>query len=408
MSRGVGALAAIMLIAAAGCSVSTPGTAVKAPGGPPPTAVDVNLLGSGNFPTQPAPPLGIAGSPSQGAAIDARRMANNVVGPWEVDPSLATPSPVRALVLTDAGAIGIIEPSGVAPAAQSHNFINGFASDRQGPGQQRLMNAVLRFADPASAAAAAADMAKAATTQQPTPARAVSIPGHPDASATTYSYNADGGEPTPITVVSYTAHGTYVLCQTAQAAQIDTAAALIAATLDTQGPLIDQFAPTDPTKFAELPRDPTGLLAHTMPAPTWPEGKDAIPANPKVGLYDAHAAPHLLDDPPSVGTALAGAGVVLVSYDQTIVYQTHDAAAAAQLTIDLADARTAQATGKQIEGVDFMPPSRCVQTERPEDPSQSQYNCYAPLDTYAIEVHAADATAARQEIAAQYKMLLAK
>ncbi|MBV8346209.1 MAG: hypothetical protein JOZ49_01345 [Mycolicibacterium sp.] len=399
----------MMSAAAVGCSLAVPGAPVKAPGGSPPGAVDLNLLGSGNFPTAPAPPLGAAGSAPAGALIDARRMADNVVGPWEVDPSLVTPSPVRAIVLKDAGAVGLIEPNGVAAAAHAHNFINGFASDRQGPVELRLMNAVLRFADAPSAAAAAADMAQAETSQQPNRPEPVPIPGHPDTLATTYSYNAYGGDQRPIMVVSYTAHGPYVLCQTAQANQIDIAAGLIAKTLDLQGPLIDRFSPTDPMKFADLPADPAGLLAHTMPFPTYPEPSTSVPTNPNVGIYQPHGALHFQDDPPGAAAALTTAGVQAVSYNQTFVYQANDPAAAAQLAQDLANSMLqTQPSATPIGAVDFMPTSRCLQSDSPEAGGPAHYYCYAPAESFTIEVQAADATGARQETAAQYKMLLAK
>jgi hypothetical protein len=402
---------AVVLAAAVGCASAVPGTAVRAPGGPPPGAVEVNLLGTGNFPTKPAPPLGTAGSPARGALIDARRMAGSVVGPWQVDPGLVTPSPVRALVLANPAAVAVIEPAAVAAAAQAHNFINGFASDRQGPDQQRLMNAVLRFADSASAAADAADMAKAAATTQtgPTPPT-VPIPGHPEALASTYSLSSLGGDQHPVTVVSYTPHGAYVLCQIAEADQVADAAALIGKTLDLQAPRIDQFAPTDPAKFADLPADPTGLLARTMPAPDWPpDPTDTRPPNPKIGIYQPDAALHFQDDPPSAAAAFFTAGVQVMSYNQTLVYQARDPAAAAQLAQDLPDlVLQIQPTAAPIDGVDFMPTSRCVQSQRPGGDGQTQYTCYAPVDAYAIEVHAADPTGARQEMAAQYKMLLAK
>ena len=399
----------ITLAAAVGCSLAVPGAPVKPPGGPPPGSVDVNLLGSGNFPTVPAPPLGTAGSPPQGALVEARRMANDVVGPWEVDSSLVTPSPVRAIVLKDAAAVGLVEPAGAAAAARAHNFINGFASDRQGQPQQRLMNAVLRFADAPSAAAAATDMAQAATVQQPNHGQVVSIPAHPDTLATTYSYNAYGGDQRPIVVVAYTPHGAYVLCQTAQVDRIAAAAALIAKTLDLQGPLVDQFSPTDPVKFADLPADPTNLLAHTMPAPSWPEPSIVAPTNSNVGIYQPHAALHFQDDPLSAANAFSTAGVQTVSYYQTLVYQARDPAAAAHLAMDLADSvLRLQPSAAPVDAVDFMPGSRCVQSERPQANNQSQYSCYAALDTFTIEVHAADATGARQQTAAQYKMLLAR
>src|SRR5271165_2769451 len=234
-----------------------------------------------------------------------------------------------------------------------------------------LMNAVLRFADSASAAAAAADMARVATIPQPGPAQpTVSIPGHPNALAATYSYNSYGADQHPATVISYTPHGAYVLCQTAQADHADAAAALIAQTLDIQGPRIDTFAPTDPAKFAAL---------------------------------------HFQDDPLGAAAAFSTAGVAAMSYNQTLVYQARDPAAAAQLAQDLADlVLQLQPSATPIGGVDFLPTSRCVQSDRPGGNGQRQYSCYAPADSLTIEAHSADATGAPQETAAQYKMLLAK
>lgn len=394
--------------AAAGCSLSVAGAPVKAHGGPPPGAVDISQLDSGNYPTDPSPHLGTAGAPLEGALIEARRMANNVVGPWEVDPSLTTPSPLRAMVLKNAAAVGLIEPAPVAVAVQAHNFINGFSSDRQGQSQQRLMNAVLRFADPFAAAAAAADMAGNAASVQPSdtqPVAKVAIPAHPDALASTDSH--DGSIQYIATVLSFTAHGPYVLCQTAQAGDIDTATALISRTLDIQGPLIDQFAPTDPTKFADLVRDPTGLLARTVRYPTWPEPEGSVPANPKVGVYEPHAALHLQDDPPSAAAALSTAGVQAMSYYQTIVYQARDPADAAQLATDLANsALQLQPSAQPADGVGFMPTSQCLQSDGGESSGhQLRYYCFAPVGTFTIEARAAQLKSAHEQIAAQYKML---
>jgi hypothetical protein len=405
--RALPALAVMTLVAAAGCSLSVPGVAVKASGGPPPDAVDESNLVTGNYQTTPAPPLGAAGSQGAGALIDSRRMANNVVGPWEVDSSLVTPSPLRAMVLKDAATVGLFAPSGVSAAVHAHSFINGFSSDRSDANQQRLMNAVLRFADPPSAAAAAADMAAATLNQPdaPKPMSKLSVPDHPDALAFT---DSSGGEQHSVTVVSYTPHGPYVLCQTVQAGATDIGTALISKTLDLQGPLIDQFTPTDPARFADLPLDPTGLLARTMRYPTWPEPEGWIPTNPKVGVYPPHGALHFQDDPLDTAAALSSAGVQAMAYYQTLVYQARDAASAAQLAIDLANVSLeTQLSAAPSDGVSFMPTSRCVQTKRPNGTSL-QYSCYAPAGTYTIEAHSADPMAAHQQVAAQYKMLLGK
>jgi len=407
--RALPALAIVTLVAAAGCSLSVPGQAVKAPGGPPPGAVDDSELVTGNYPTTPAPPLGVAGSPVAGAMIDARSMANNVVGPWDVDSSLVTPSPLRAMVLEDAGAVGLIEPPGVSAAVQAHFFINGFSSDRRDEAnQQRLMNAVLRFTDPPSAAAAAADMAAAAVNQPDLtrPMSKLPIPGQPGALAFTDSY---GAEQHSVTLVSYTPHGPYVLCQTVQAAGVDTAAALISKTLDLQGPLIDTFSPTDPARFVDLAWDATGLLARTMHYPSWPEPEESVPANPKVGVYLPHAALHFQDNPPGAALALSAAGVQAMAYYQTVVYQARDSVAAAQLTVDLWDLSLAtEPSAEPSDGVSFMPTSRCVHAERLNGSGQLLYSCYAPAGTFTIEAHSADPIAVHQQIAAQYKMLLGK
>jgi hypothetical protein len=403
------ALVMAMLAAAAGCAPGVPGTPVKAPGGPSPGAVDITLLATGNLPTTPAPALGNAGSPVEGALIEARRMADNVVGPWEVDPQLVTPTPVRAMVIKDAAGLALIEPDAVATAAAAHNLINGFASDRLSLDQQRLTNAVVRFADPASAAAAAADMAAAAlTTQQPTAAPALAIPRHPG----TRAVSAGAGDQYPAAVFSYTPRGVYVLCQIAHATDIDTAIALIAKTLDLQGPLIDQFAPTDPAKFADLPADPTGLLARTMSAPKLPEVNDSHPAtstNPKIGVYQPHGALHLQDDPPNVFAAFSAAGVQMMSYNFTAVYRAADPGAARRLASDLANSVLQhQFSAQPFNGVDFMPTSTCVQYARPDSTTAFRYYCYAAADNFTIETHAADPVVAHWQLAAQYIMLLAK
>ena len=47
----------------------------------------------------------------QRALIEARRMADDVVGPWEVDPQFALPAPSRAIVSGDANGLSPVEPT---------------------------------------------------------------------------------------------------------------------------------------------------------------------------------------------------------------------------------------------------------------------------------------------------------
>jgi hypothetical protein len=405
--RLLGVVAAALLVA--GCGHGASGHAEKSLGAPASGAVDTNLLGSGNFPIKPTPPLGTAGSAIQGALIDARRMADNVVGPWEVDPSMVIPSASRAMVLPDTAALGDVLPVAVADAAKPHRLIYGFASDRQNPNQGRLMNAVLRFADPAAAVAAATEMAAAATAQAPTVNHPLPIPGHPDARATTFTYDLDTAPDQPVTLYSFTPHGSYVLVQLAHSASLDAAVGLVVGALDVQGPRIDQFVPTDPSQFSTLAVDPSGLLAHTMSAPTYPDPPGAKPFDPKIGVYLPRAALHFQDSPVDVQSAFADAGLREMAFNQTIIYRTRDAAAAHALVNDLADIATrTEPSVRPMSAVDFLPGSRCVQSQRHIVADESVYFCFAAIGELTIAVHDADPTGARQETAAQYKMLLDK
>ena len=367
------------------------------------------MLGSGNFPTTPTPPLGTAGSAIQGALVDARRMADSVVGPWEVDPSMVIPTAARAMVIPDTAALGVILPAAVADAAKPHNLIYGFASDRQNINQGRLMNAVLRFADSASASAAATEMASAATAQAPSVDHPVVVVGHPDSRATTFTYNLDTDGDAPVTVYSFTPHGSYVLVQLAHSGTSDDATGLVAHALDAQLPRIDGFVPTAAENFATLAVDPSGLLSHTMSAPTYPDPPGAKPFDPKIGTYLPHAALHFQDSPVDASTAFVAAGVREMTFNQTMIYRTAEAAAARRLVDNLSDiALRTEVSARTINAVDFLPGSKCVQSVRNADTGDSMYFCFAVSDDRVIAVHDVDPTGARQETAAQYKMLLAK
>ena len=125
VSTGVAALAAALIATA--CTTVTDGAAHRSPGGPPPGSVDVSLLDTGNYPTRPAPPLGIAGTPEKGRLVEGVRMAEHVVGPWEVDTTLT--QVVRpTTVLPDTAVLRQLLPRKIAAAAGRHNFVTGFLS----------------------------------------------------------------------------------------------------------------------------------------------------------------------------------------------------------------------------------------------------------------------------------------
>jgi hypothetical protein len=398
-----------------GCTSVVFGSAVKAGGGPPPGAVDVELLDTGNYPTKPAPPLGAAGSEFNGKLIDASLMAEFVTGPWEVDPAFSKGLINTAMILKSAEALQRGQSKAVVDAVVANGaFIYGFDAVRKTEDDRILGNAVYRFRDPQAAADAAKIMGEAAlkaddgTPPEPGKERvAVPIPGHPETLTASRQY-VPYLETNPWTAVnSYTARGTYVLAQRAEGpADID-GTPLIAKAIDLQGPAIDKFQPTDPAKFAELPADPTGLIARMLPLAG--DSKTVIQQK----TFGQHATLLFQDDPVKATPLLAETGVDAFIKATTNVYRAKDAAGAARLV----DQFAADVLGgsfdppfRDAQGVNFMPASRCLEFPggpKEYDPQRSFY-CLAPVENYVIEVQSGQLRDAQQQVAAQYVMLLAK
>jgi len=387
------AVLAVIALLAGGCSGRTEGTAVKSEAAAPTATIDLSQLDVGPYPTKPSPPLGVVGDPARAVLIEAQRMANNVVGPWEVDPAMTTVFGPGAVVVQNAAALTLLGPEGVAGAAGRHQLINGFASARTAEGKTALLNAVLRFPDEASAAAATADMGNASMQAVGPGGQKVPIPGHPDATAASYPVTSRAGGPDLTAVRSFTQHGPYVLMQLAQSADgRDAAAALAAKTIDLQGPAIDQFRATDPSEFADISLDPTGLLARTLPV----DPKDA--ATVQDTTYERRGALHYQSDPTRSAKLFADTGMDLVAMAKANVYQTKDSQSAGKI-VDGFFAELSP-TSQPAKGVNHLDGSKCLQLE------DKSFYCLAAADRYAIEISGANLLEAQQQTAAQYAMLM--
>ncbi|KEP42290.1 hypothetical protein [Mycobacterium kansasii] len=381
------------------CSTTVAGTAIKAPGTDTSDGVDLALLDAGNFPTTPRAPLGVAGDAINGGWAEGRRLASAVVGPWEVDTDLIDYTQIDSGVVKDTDAVNAELGAPLGEALGGHNLVAGFSSSRhteKGRPYKALLNMVLELASPADASAAAAAMAAkgAALTMpfadHPVPTRPISIPRHPGTAALTYQWTAlypDPGAP-GFSVTALSAHGQYVLAQTAISADnADVAARLIATTLDLQEPLIDRFKPTARDQLAQLPLDPDGLMARTV-APR-PENESISD-----GIYDAHGALHLATgDPVHLAALFKSANVQQVAYVvETRVYQTPDAGGAARIVADMSGPH-------QVGGISGMPKAKCFN-------EALGYWCVARAGRYAYEMQNEQEVALHQMMAAQYRMLM--
>ncbi len=376
----------------AGCSSVVAGTPMKATGAE--GALDFDRLDVGPYPTEPSKPLGVAGDPLRGMIIEAQRMANHVIGPWEVAPALTDWFGFGAMVLPKAQALALIGPGELGVVAGRHNFINGFATARTEKDEKLLLNAVLRFPDDEAATAAATALGESAMQQQGAdgPAQTVTIPGHSDAKANTYTaIDRQAGK--RYAVRSFVAHGPYVLMQLAQSADsTDQAGELVAKTLDLQGPEIDSFRATDPSEFADISIDPTGLLARVIPL----EAPD--PMLTKNTTYERRGALHFQSDPTRSAKLFANTGTDLVAMAKASVYEAKDPAGAKSVADEFYDEVSPKA--KPANPVRNMPDSRCMQLE------DRSFYCLATADQYAIEAAGPNLLDAQQLTAAQYVMLL--
>jgi hypothetical protein len=360
----------------------------------PPAVVSPNLLDVGNYPTVPFPQLGTAGNPDAGAIADAKQMADFVVGPWEIDDSLISPYLDSFYLINSVAALLQLGPETVAAAAGKHGLINGFASERQATDKIVMVNAVLRFPDPAAATAASTDMGDAAVKfpivgATPT---VVAIPGHPDSVASTYPFTPHGSDQTRATIRSFTPHGPYVLMQFVQAVDgVDHAAALVAKAIDAQGPSIDRFKAADPSALAAVPLDPTGLLAKTLPTTNGAAAKNAV--------YDIRGAAHFQTDPIASTKLFTNTGVSEVAMAKTNVYQAKDEAGARAITDSFGMEVTAEGT-KAADPVPALPNSHCMGFPK-------GFYCVAPAGRFAIEARGEQLRDVQQQVAAQYVILTA-
>jgi hypothetical protein len=361
--------------------------------------IDTGALDTGNWPTAVKAPLGRAGTVPDGALLEAHRLADNVVAPFEADPAFSDAEMARAMPLRSAGALSWALPKPIPDGASDHNFVTGFSAERMSKTLRELTNVVLRFATPEDAAAAVAGLsAKSANVESkykgPQPTHPIPIPRHPGTTAVTYT------ESLPVNgsltnVFAYTPHGPYVLCQYADGTEgVDVFVNLVAATLDLQEPRIDQFIPTPAEQLPELPIDPSGLWARSLSEQTQPLSDD--------GVYDAHAILHFQRDAGRSKQRFDSAGLQYVSRSLDTVYQTADAAAGALL--DQALTADAAAQGPAAGGVRGLTAGKCFKSM---DAPTDIFNCVAQADKYVIEV-TGDDPEVREKLAAQYLMLTAQ
>lgn len=414
----VATMAAAAVVMVGGCTSTTAGVAVKAPDRADVDGAVIALMDTGVYSVTPSRPPGNAGNDRGAQAIlEAQRMAIDVSGPWQLDAELHhRPGLLQTLVTAPSlSAGGMAEQNLFAPevadVAGAHGFITGFSSMRVSgpadPGQRALINSVLRFPDDAAAQAAATEMA--GRTPVDAPDHPLSLRDYPDAVVRALDY-----PDASTTVFSFAAHGPYVLYQWAHTAGNGLfmhADQLVSGMLGAESRLIDRFVPTDQDKLAELPKDPSGeLFAKTL---VGPDNKAPV----IVGVWDPAAWVHFEDNPLSATALFRQAGVDAVGQRLTTVYETRTADGAARVADSLATETAGASDIEPIDGIRGLPTAKCFSRTRdnlPPDATMSlvrihwHYKCVGRAGRYAFTAVSDHPDDVKQQMAAQYRILVGK
>lgn len=360
---------------------------------PPPPIVAPEQLQPGKYPTAPHEVPATAGTAAAGTLLDAQRLAGYVVGPWAADPALTQSIVTPALLLDKSELLGQLGPESIAQAAGRHHFVDGFASTRNSADKAILLNALLQFAGPDDAKQAATEMNTAAidTAVKGNVPTAVAIAGHPETLASSYQVEAGGKQ--RASVRAFTPHGSLVLMQFAQdPGGTDAANSLVAKAIDAQLPKLQGFTPANAGTLADVPVDPTGLLAVTLLSPSNSPTKNAE--------YSSDAALHFQMDPIASAKTFKDNGITKMTMGLTNVFQTGDPWDAVSVVNKFAAEVGADA--QPADAVPGLPLSKCASVQQGK-----QFYCVAPAGNYAIEGYGKDLQDTHEQVAAQYILLTA-
>ncbi|MFN8069436.1 MAG: hypothetical protein U0R77_11875 [Mycolicibacterium insubricum] len=406
------ASAASVALLLTGCSQVSDGEAQRDPDHDP-DQVNTALLDPGNYATKPAAPLGNAENPQRGRTIQGRNMYENAIFPFQVDPDLTSLDKVytRPITSPETAALALGNKALEAPI-NDNNWVSGLsisANDKKNIlSEHRLQNVILLFNSPADANAAAAAMAQAADHQEdsldhtPYTVSPQSIPRYPGAAARSYTATTSGTSPTTSHhVVSYLAHGPYVLTQHAVTeTAVDASAELVAKTLDQQIPLIDAYKPTFADGLVALPRDPTGLLARMR----FPDDRNAVAQN---GGYGPHGALIFQTDQAWAQQLFTDTGVDFYADLDDSLIRARDKAGATKV-LETYFARMGAAGWKEVDGVPGLPPARCMQQSAGQAGDKVNTWCMLVHDNILLQAMSNQELDAHQRLAADFLMLTAK
>ncbi|NLU65330.1 hypothetical protein HCA61_24175 [Rhodococcus sp. HNM0563] len=332
-SRSLIAATAVTL-ALAGCSTTSEGTALAEgeanENGSTTGTFDIAALDTGEYRIEPRDFIAEGQAAGDfGPAVEGQRMAEFVIHPYTIDPTLTNGGGMSTGV--GVGGIGKVLSGGGAPeVAESYGVITGFGSFSGKPdGSRQLGVAVWRFPDADSASQAAAALHANALAPEDDgfaagPQTPVSIPQLPDTFATTYYWESLD----TASMSTFTARGPHVVYTytSAENNDVEWASDTTARALEEQLPRIEQFpfSPTD--EIESLPVDLDKVLARAV---GYTENEYA--RNSDTAVYGPLGWLHFDSHPAETADIFEATGTDRVALANSTVYRTSGPEAAREL-----------------------------------------------------------------------------
>ncbi|MFR9752228.1 hypothetical protein ACL02S_14495 [Nocardia sp. 004] len=394
------------VIAIATALVCTTSCADSLDGNPQPgmAPVDLSALQTGAMETEPTP-FNLKFGPDKARSvrfIEARRMLNYLVHPFDVDSDLTDSGSVRLIVSADSmSAEGPLPPI-YKPVAEKNSLVAGAYIVRINGNlrsRKKLIISILRFATDNDSANAAADFDR--ITGEQGERHPIPIADHPDARAT----SADD-----ITATAFQSHGPYVIVINAgvPTPDRDALASTIKKTTDLQIAQLDKQQPIPLNDLLDLPIDPDGIMRRAAPKAKDHSDPFFTVYEEDFGAYQPSGILHFERNPVRMRKAFEDSGVDLVGRRAGTVYRTSDLAAAFRLQTALTE------PGKSDSVLDPPPglsDARCLRLDAIDPNRNYTAFCAVVFGHYVAVVVSVFPTAARvdralyERAAAQYSIL---
>jgi serine/threonine kinase PknH len=418
LGRWIAVAAAVVLVVvvAAGVGIwrlaSGKSTDQTSAGSPPSTSssatptskANLSNIDVGKYPTEPRmlPPFP---TEEEGRFVEAFRLAEGLVNPYEIDPifaysnGLATPDPKQAatsITLTSTPIVQpVLEKYGMISAFQ----ISGLSKSLQDFQRERTADLVILmlsgFPNADSAARAATEMDQTDFAVNPDN-RHLTIPGEPDARA---HYR-----PGLASIAATMARGAFVvsvIVQSSTETSTDPLIARVQKFLEAQKPLMDHLLPGPVAGLTLQPLDPDHMLSRMF-----------VEAGPPVvseftGTLGARASA-LCEDVSRKEGLFGEAGVDRCATTQgSQLLRAKDNAAATALLPKLVQAQTAQYVEREIPAPANVPNVQCFEQKKEiwADTERLRFQCGVSYDRYVGWVSSADENDVRQRAASQFAIL---